>query len=88
MTERLTGVITERENGLADAGEIVMHTDGTLYEVGESAGPIEVRAGQMSQEVHLQRVGHARENPELTCTDPKRHHAECTCAVSDCAVAR
>ena len=84
----MTGIITECGNGLAVAGETVMNSDGTLYIVGRSRGPIQTGRSPGCgdwEEVELEEIGDAASDPHLCCDDGG-HHDECTCLISSCTV--
>lgn len=65
------GVIREAGNGLPGEGDVVMASEGTLYQVGRSLGPIETHGpGRGNTErVELEVIGTGADNPELCCNN-------------------
>ena len=81
------GVIRETGNGLPDEGDIVMASEGTLYRIGRSLGPIETHEPGHgdTERVELEDIGRAVDDPELCCNNP-RHGDECTCLIRNAGV--
>ena len=83
----IRGVIREAGNGLPNEGDVVMASEGTLYRVGRSLGPIVIHEpGQGDTErVELEDIGRAVDDPELCCNNPG-HGNKCTCLISNAGV--